>query len=107
MQSQLSRALDTAHHLIEKIKRNCQEAGVPPEVMERCVADCLFAPQGKAAAVAWFVGYFDETYYLPHRYDFQKIKGIPEYYHLGYEFAYVYGQNRDAARDRQEAVYAH
>jgi hypothetical protein len=41
----------------------------------------------------------------PHRYDFKTPKGIPEYYHLGYEFAYVYSQQLDALRAREEADY--
>jgi len=68
---------------------------VTPEVHSRCVIDCMFAPNTKQATVAWFGGFFDEINAKPHRYDFHTPKGIPEYYHLGYEFGYVYSQVLD------------
>lgn len=100
----ITRAASVAHETIEVSQVRGAEI-VTPEVHHHCVLACMGAPEPKKATTAWFTGFFDEMNCKPHRYDFKTPKGIPQYYHLGYEFAYVYSQQLDALRDRQEVDY--
>lgn len=100
----ITRAASVARETIEVSQVRGAEI-VTPEVHHNCVLACMGAPDTKKATVAWFTGFFDEMNCKPHRYDFRTPKGIPEYYHLGYEFAYVYSQQLDALRAREEADY--
>tara|TARA_A100000164_G_C21860327_1_gene749715 strand:- start:105 stop:425 length:321 start_codon:yes stop_codon:yes gene_type:complete len=104
MKSQLKQATTEVFEVAETHRTRGVEI-VTPEVEQQCVLDCMFAPELKQSTVAWFNGFFDEMNLKPHRYDFCTPKGIPEYYHLGYQFAYVYSQQLDALSVMQEADY--
>lgn len=104
MKSQLKQATTEVYEVAETHRIRGAEI-VTPEVEHHCVIDCMGAPEPKKATVAWFNGFFDEMNLKPHRYDHRTPKGIPEYYHLGYQFAYVYSQQMDALSAMREADY--
>ena len=106
MKSQLKQATTEVFEVAETHRTRGVEI-VTPEVEQQVYFDCQSAPERtrKQAIVAWFNGFFDEMNLKPHRYDFRTPKGIPEYYHLGYQFAYVYSQQLDASSDKQEVDY--
>lgn len=104
MSTQLKQMANEAAHLTNHSHTHGAEI-VTQEIMDQCVAACMFAPEGKLATVAWFQGFFDEVNCKPHRYDFHIPKGVPEFYHLGFQFAYVYTQQLDAMAEMREVDY--
>ena len=75
MSAQLKRMASEAAHLANHNHTHGAEI-VTPQVMNQCVAECMFAPEGKLATIAWFNGFFDEMNLKPHRYDFRTPKGL-------------------------------